>query len=432
MSLLTKPYQRALKLSSLAGRVGASVLGNRTANLFRKEDSKEIHKSNNLIRNAKRAVDTLGSLKGGAMKVGQMLSLHEGLFPPEITAIFSTLQKEAPSIPFEEMEQQIQTELKDRYQLFKSIHPEPYAAASIGQVHVGELNDGSQVVIKIQYPKIDQIIRADLKNLKNVLGRIFAMFSTIEWDPIWEELKSRLLEELDYSLEAQNIRKMKKLYDTIPDIIIPDVIEDASSSRVLTMERIDGISPKMACTDIYPQYLKDKWGQVIFDNMIRSIFSHRFLHADPNLGNFAFTTEGKVILYDFGCMKEIPDYIHEGLSGLAKTVLDDRLESTPEILLKMGVYKKDHQPLPLDMIEPYFDMFKEATRNEPEYIFGEDKQFYQKLIELGKTNLPRSSDISVPKDIIFIDRTIVGTIGNLRKLFAKGPWRDILEKWVIE
>jgi predicted unusual protein kinase regulating ubiquinone biosynthesis (AarF/ABC1/UbiB family) len=430
MSLLTKPYQRALKLGSLAGRVGASVLGNRTANIFRNQDSKESHKANNLIRNAKRAVETLGSLKGGAMKVGQMLSLHEGLFPPEVTAIFSSLQKEAPSIPFEEMDQQIKTELGDKYQLFKAIHPEPYAAASIGQVHVGELNDNKQVVIKIQYPKIDDIIRADLKNLKNVLGRIFAMFSSIEWDPIWDELKSRLLEELDYSLEANNIKKMRQLYKNIPEFIIPDVITEVSTSRVLTMERVDGISPKMACTDIYPQYLKDKWGQLIFDNLIRSIFSHRLLQADPNFGNFAFQTDGKVILYDFGCMKEVPDYIHEGLSGLAMTVLEDKLKRIPDILMKMGVYKKNKQPIPLDMIEPYFDMFADATRKEPEYIFGEDRNFYQKLIELGKTNLPKSSDISVPKDIIFIDRTVIGTIGNLRKLYAKGPWRDILEKWV--
>ncbi len=430
MSLLTKPYQRALKLASLAGRVGTSVLGNRTANLFRTEDSKETHTATNLIRNARRAVETLGSLKGGAMKVGQMLSLHEGLFPPEITAIFSTLQKEAPPIAFEEMNQQIKSELGERYHLFASIHPEPYAAASIGQVHVGELRDGRHVVVKIQYPKIDHIIRADLKNLKNVLGRIFAMFSSIEWDPIWEELKARLLEELDYSLEAQNIRQMKKLYENIPEIIIPDVIEDTSSTRILTMERVDGISPKMACTDIYPQQLKDRWGQILFDNLIRSIFNHRLIHADPNFGNFAFKTEGNVILYDFGCMKQIPDDIYAGLKSMAIAVLDDRLDNIPEILINMGVHKGEKQPIPLDMIEPYYHMFKDAFRKTPEYVFGEDRKFYQKLIELGKTNLPRSSDISVPKDIIFIDRTVVGTIGNLRKLFARGPWRNIIEKWV--
>ncbi|KPA16784.1 protein kinase [Candidatus Magnetomorum sp. HK-1] len=430
MSLLTKPYQRALKLGSLAGRVGASVVGNRTINLFRSKDSKETHKANNLIKNARRAVKTLGSLKGGAMKVGQMLSLHDGLFPPEITKIFSSLQKEAPSVPFDEMHEQIQNELGDKYKNFASIHPEPYAAASIGQVHLGELKDGRKVVIKVQYPKIDKVIRADLKNLKNVLGHLFAMFSSIEWDPIWEELKARLLEELDYSLEAKNIHKMKKLHENIPEIIIPGVIKEASSSRILTMERVDGISPKMACTDIYPQYLKDQWGQVIFENLIRSIFKHRLVHADPNLGNFAFQTDGKVILYDFGCMKQVPDYIHTGLSSMANAVLEDKLENIPYHLINMGMYKGDHQPIPLDMIEPYYNMFKEAFRSEPEYVFGEDQKFYQKLIELGRTNLPRSSDISVPKDIIFIDRTVVGTIGNLRKLFARGSWRKMVEKYV--
>ena len=430
MSLLTKPYQRALKLGSLAGRVGASVLGNRTFNLFRTDISKEIHKADNLIKNARRTVKTLGSMKGGAMKIGQMLSLHEGLFPPEITAIFSTLQKEAPSIPFDEMHQQLKDDLGDKYKMFSNIHTEPYASASIGQVHVGELTSGQQVVIKIQYPKIDDVIRADLKNLKNVLGRLFALFSSIEWDPIWDELKARLLEELDYINEANNILRMRKLHENIPDIIIPDVIQSLCSNRVLTMERVDGISPKMACTDIYPQHMKDKWGQVLFEQLNRSIFVNRLLHADPNFGNFAFQTDGKVILYDFGCVKQIPDYIHKGLTDLSCAVLDDQMESIPDIMRTMGVYKGDGDLLPLDMIEPYYQMFTDAFRQTPVYIFGEDREFYQKLIALGRTNLPRSHDISIPKDIIFIDRTVVGTIGNLRKLYASGPWGTMMEKYV--
>jgi predicted unusual protein kinase regulating ubiquinone biosynthesis (AarF/ABC1/UbiB family) len=430
MSILNKPYQRALKLGSLAGRVSVSVLGNRTFNLFRTDISKEVHKANNLIKNAQRTVKTLGTMKGGAMKIGQMLSLHEGLFPPEITAIFSTLQKEAPAIPFDDMHQQVKNELGDKYQQFASIHPEPYAAASIGQVHVGELTDGRQIVIKIQYPKIDQVIQADLKNLKHVLGKLFALFSSIAWDPIWEELKARLLEELDYNNEAKNILLMRQLNKNVSDIIIPDVIQSLCTRRILTMERVDGISPKMACTDIYPQSMKDKWAQVLFEHLNRSIFVNRLLHADPNFGNFAFQTDGKIILYDFGCVKQIPDYIHTAFKSLSLAVLNNQMARIPEILCKMGVYKGDGQPLPLDMIEPYYQMFTEAFRLSPVYIFGEDREFYQKLIELGKKNLPRSHDIAVPKDIIFIDRTVVGTIGNLRKLYAGGPWGKIIEKYV--
>ena len=432
MSLLTKPYQRALKLGSLAGRVGASVIGNRTIHLFRTDTSKEVHKTDNLIKNAKRAVETLGSLKGGAMKIGQMLSLHEGLFPPEITAIFSKLQKEAPTIPFAEMDQQVINELGDRYKSFAYIHPEPYAAASIGQVHVGELADGHKVVLKIQYPQIDDVIRADLKNLKNVLGRLFALFSSIEWDPIWAELKARLLEELDYLNEAKNIIRMRQLTENNTDIVIPYVIESLSTSRVLTMERIDGISPNKACTDIYPQSIKDKWGQVLMDHLIRSLFCNRMVHADPNFGNFAFQTNGRVILYDFGCIKEVPDYIHTALKSLTLAVLDNQMARIPEILFQMGMHKGENDRVPIDMIEPYYKMFSEIFRKDSVYTFGADREFYQKLIEIGKTNFPRSHDISVPKDIIFIDRTVVGTVGNLRKLYATGPWRNIVEKYVRE
>jgi predicted unusual protein kinase regulating ubiquinone biosynthesis (AarF/ABC1/UbiB family) len=166
--MITSALHRFVKLGGLAGRVGASVVGNQVMDLARSEPSRQLQKTENLVRNAIRIVETLGELKGAAMKIGQMLSLHEEMLPPEVAEVLRSLQKEAPRVPSEVMEYEIKGALEDYDELFESLDFEAFAAASIGQVHRGVLRDGRKVAVKIQYPLIDEIVKADLKNLKTV------------------------------------------------------------------------------------------------------------------------------------------------------------------------------------------------------------------------------------------------------------------------
>lgn len=132
--LITSAFGRFVKVGGLVGRVGVSVLGAQAAGLLRDGPTKQLKKAENMIRNAARIADTLGEMKGAAMKVGQMLSLHAGLLPPEVSAVLSVLQKEAPSVSFEVMERELRRELENFDALFESLEPEAFAAASIGQV----------------------------------------------------------------------------------------------------------------------------------------------------------------------------------------------------------------------------------------------------------------------------------------------------------
>ena len=159
--------------------------------------------------------------------------------------------------------------------------------------------------MKVQYPDIDQVVRSDLKNLKKLFSSLIAMVAEVEFDEIWEELKERLLEELDYGIEADNIERMVALHADIPEVIVPDVIRAASSQRVLTMDYVPGIPPDDACSDQYEQELKDLWGARLLEFVIRGLLEQRFLHADPNFANYAFREDGSLIVYDHGCMKEI-------------------------------------------------------------------------------------------------------------------------------
>ncbi len=427
--LITSAFGRFVKVGGLVGRVGVSVLGQQAIGLLRDGPTKQLKKAENMIRNAARIAETLGEMKGAAMKVGQMLSLHEGLLPPEVSAVLSVLQKEAPSVSFEVMEHELRREISNFDALFESLESEAFAAASIGQVHRGVLRDGRVVAVKIQYPHAEEMVRADLKNLKVLLGNLVGLFTDIDFEPIWEEVKERLFEELDYRQEAENIRRMASMHADLPEIIVPEVVSEASTRRILTMGFVDGIPPGEAASDRYPQRLQDQWGVTLFEFALRGLFEHRFLHADPNFANFAFREDGKVAVYDYGCMKEVPADLAAGYSALVDSVLQLRKAAIPGILRDMGVYKEGGTALPRTMTDPYVDLVQDIVRASPPYTFGEDASIYESLYELGMTNWQEATDIRFPRDVVFIDRTLVGLFGNLGKLGATGPWSDLLRKY---
>ncbi len=309
----SSPLARMLRLGSLVGRVGASVAVEQLVSLVLFGPSRQAHQLANLVLNAERIVRELGQLKGAAMKVGQMLSLQDSLLPPEVTGVLAALQRQAPPIPFSVVQQQLDAELPGWRNTIVQLEPQAIAAASIGQVHRGVLNDGRPVAVKIQYPGIDGIIEADLVNLRRLLQSLFALFTDADFAPVWGEVRDRLREELDYVNEAENLRRMAGLWAGSDEVVIPGVIDAASSRRVLTMDYVAGYTPDEACADARPQALRDRWGAVLFDFMLRGLFEHRLIHADPNLSNFSFLADGRVVVYDFGCVKSVPPNIVERL-----------------------------------------------------------------------------------------------------------------------
>ncbi len=427
--LNTSALGRFARMGGLVGRVGVSMLSDQAAGLLRDGPARRLRKAENLVRNATRIVTTLGEMKSAAMKVGQMLSLHEGLLPKEVAAVLSILQNDAPSVSFEIMERQLRRELDDFDALFESIEEAAFASASIGQVHRGVLRDGRDVAVKIQYPEADRMVTADLTNLKVLLGNLVGLFTDIDFEPIWEEVRERLVEELDYLQEAGNIRRKAAMHADFPEIIIPDVIAEATTQRVLTMEFVEAIPPAEAASDHYPQDLKNQWAITLFEFTLSGLFRHRFLHADPNFANFAFREDGTVAVYDFGCMKQVPEPIAAGYAGLMDAVMRRRKSAFPKLLRDMGVYREGGALLSRDMTDPYVDLMQDIVRASPPYTFGEDEAIYKALYDLGTTNWQEASDIRFPRDMVFIDRTLGGLFGNLGKLGATGPWRSLLKKY---
>ncbi len=182
----TSSLGRIVKIGSLMG--GRDLCGHRASYRLRILGAhQQLRRTENLVKNAACIVETLGEMKGAAMKVGQMLSLHESRLPPEVAEVLSLLQQKAPSVPTEVMRYEVEGALKAPIgELFVDFDEEAYASASIGQVHRATLKDGRPAAVKIQYPAIDHIVTADLKNLKRLFQSLFSMFFKADFEPLWE------------------------------------------------------------------------------------------------------------------------------------------------------------------------------------------------------------------------------------------------------
>jgi predicted unusual protein kinase regulating ubiquinone biosynthesis (AarF/ABC1/UbiB family) len=419
---------RSVRLGGLVSRVGVSLLARRLGDIGRSDDERRVREAENLVRNARRVVATLGEMKGAAMKVGQMLSLQEGLLPPEVSEVLAALQQQAPKVPAEVMRYEVEGALGDVDTHFAHLDHEAFAAASIGQVHRGRLHDGREVAVKIQYPLIDQIVRADLKSLKHLVGSLVAMVSDVDFEPIWAEVRDRLVEELDYAVEANTMREMANLHGDIAAIVIPEVVPELTTSTVLTMTYEPAMGAAEACSEAFDQACRDRWGAELFEFLLRGLLDHGVLHADPNLANFGFREDGSLVVYDFGCVKRLPRGLVRGYARLFSVVSTGQWGDVPDILHDMGVRRRDGTPIAADLTDPYAEILSRVVDPERPYTFGDD-DMPRELMEIGIDQIPETTDLDFPSDIIFVNRTFGGHLGNLGRLRATADWREMILRY---
>ena len=422
---------RSRSLGSLVGGLGASLLGAVVRKPFQSDEKRAGFLEAMWLKEAQRLAGKLGELKGAAMKLGQMLSLHEHILPPEAAKILSQLQKAAPPIPFKTIREVMEAELGDGMELIDGIESEPFASASIGQVHKGRLKDGTEVVFKVQYPGVDRAVRQDIKQLRWMAGPMVNFMTGGSAGPIFDELEEVMLQELDYRQELQNLQDMQELLNDDPGRVVPRGFSELSTTRVLTMELAHGLSFDEALAPDIDQTLRDRWAQAFARTFAQGVFAHRFLHADPNAGNFAFREDGSLVLYDFGCMKKVPFNISRGYGNLLRAIFSGQDEIIPEILKEVGIHRADGRPIEVSLLKPHADIVRQVF-GEDGFVFGEDKELYDRIFELSRQQWFDSLGIRFPREILFIHRTLAGYFGNFSRLKARGPWRTILLEALAE
>jgi len=300
------------------GLMGAGVVGRNTLAGIRKigaseERRREIDRTTHEA-NAVRIFDSMTQMKGAFMKLGQLLSLQAHTLPEPYLRRLADLQWEAPPMHATLMRMQFRNETgrnpEDVYQVFER---EPFAAASLGQVHKARLRTGEAVAVKIQYPGIDRSIDSDFANLKAMLATI--RLSREQYGEVWdavEEVRSHFHREVDYVQEADTIEEFRRLLRDRDDVRLPRVHRDLSTRRVLTLEFIEGRHLRDYLRTRPSQGERDAIGERLLDLFFRQAFDFGLLHADPHPGNYLFLDGGRIGLLDFGCSKKFdPAFIQD-------------------------------------------------------------------------------------------------------------------------
>jgi predicted unusual protein kinase regulating ubiquinone biosynthesis (AarF/ABC1/UbiB family) len=324
--------RRTAQVGSVVGTQGARYAGTRAANLTRSREEAADALERRHLEAAERMVATLGRMKGAAMKIGQLASFIDTEFlPPEYRELYqehlAQLRTQAPTMPWSQVRKVLDEEWEEPCEeLFEQIEHEAAAAASIGQVHRALLPDGRKVAVKIQYPGVAEAIAADMQNAGLILRMAKALAPGLDAKAAAEELKERVMEELDYELEAQNQRSFARGYRGHPFIHVPDVVTRLSTQRVLVSEWVDGAGFEEVKQ--LPQEQRDRFGEIVYRFCFGSIFHLQHFNADAHPGNYLLMADGRVAFLDFGMTK----HLDKDQIELEITALDAIFDGDPERL----------------------------------------------------------------------------------------------------
>lgn len=426
------PVSRTSRFFKLAGMT-ASVASNYAASKLKTalggdDENSALHKLN-----GERIAKTLGELKGAAMKIGQMASIGSELLPKELADAMTKLQKDAPPMPFEAIRKQIVSEFgMEPERLFDRFDETPFASASIGQVHRARTDDGRDVVVKVQYPGVDTSVDSDLSHLKLALkaSGLINKAHRSGLDRVFAEVRARLHEELDYCNEADNVRLFRQYFANDPKVVIPDVVGERSSKRILTLtfEPSDSIEKLEELG--YDLALRSELATRLFDAMAAQIFDLKAVHADPNPANFGFRRDGSIVLYDFGCVKRLGDNVLVPYRAAIEAGIDERWDDLDRAMFALGARNPDGPPVEPAYYKQWRDLFLEPIRTPEPYDYGSAALHERGLkMVMVPDFLKRMQSFLPPSELVFVDRAVVGNFGHMRKLGAKTNVRASIDRY---
>ncbi|WP_193616540.1 ABC1 kinase family protein [Goekera deserti] len=421
---------RTAKLASLPlGAAGRATLGigKRMSGRSSAEVSAELQQ-----RTAEQLFAVLGQLKGGAMKLGQTLSVFEAAVPEEMAGPYREalvkLQEAAPPMPVRTVHGVLAQQLGSSWrQRFREFDDAPSAAASIGQVHRATWRDGRDVAVKIQYPGAATALIADLNQLGR-FARLFAAFMPgMDIKPLVEELKARVIEELDYGMEADSQRAFAAAFAGDEQIVVPRIV--ASAPKVIVSEWLDGLPlAKIIASGTREQ--RDRAGLLMGVFHFSAPQRAGLLHADPHPGNFRLTADDRLGVIDFGATARLPEGLPEPIGRLLRWSLAGRAESVLADLRTEGFVRPEVQvdaEAVLDYLRPLMEPV--ATRH-----FHFTRAWMQaQALRLGDPRTEASKlgrQLNLPPNYLMIHRVTMGSIGVLCQLDAAGDYRGVIEEWL--
>lgn len=375
---------------------------------------------------------TLGSMKGAAMKLGQMLSFIDFDVDESTTDVYrrrlSALQSAAPPTDTAAIERVIAEDFgAPATEAFARWDRAPLAVASIGQVHTAALHSGEEVVVKVQHPGVAEAVTADFANVEAFLPIARVAAPHLDARPLMEELRERVLAELDYQQEAAFQQAFVDRYAGHPVVRVPQVHHDYCRPRVLVAERCHGRSFDEVA-ERAPAAERDRLGEIIFRFVFGSLYRFRLFNADPHPGNFLFPDDGTVVFLDYGCSKAFSSDARTKLRAVHVAVGEDDEDALADAMHAAGLLPDQTDDVDLPTVLAWFRLAYEPLAEDAPYTYTRD---YARRLAAASSD-PRAGyvdalrKLSMPADYVLLNRIQYGVNSLLARLAPTANWQQIM------
>jgi predicted unusual protein kinase regulating ubiquinone biosynthesis (AarF/ABC1/UbiB family) len=370
-------------------------------------------------------VDTLGQLRGAAMKLGQLASQYSDVLPPALAAQLRLLQRSVEPLPFSAIEPLLAEQWSDEQRAaFSVIEPTAMAAASIGQVHRARLTSGEAVVVKVRYPGVREAVDADLVQLRRLISASKLLpLDAQAMDRLMAEVRARFRDETDYAAELAHLVRLRETA-AVPGVVYPVPHPDLCTAGLLVLSEESGATLEAAAE--WPQAARDALGTVLCEWMAHSFFAAHAVHADPHPGNFAFRQAGQVVVYDMGCVKLVPAAVVATTVELLNAGLREDWPSVHQALQALGGVAAT---TPLASVQVLYAEFTAAISQrllaDASFDFAAP-DFIEDIRAVARRHWSQVFTFAPVSDLVFVLRALSGLYWMLRTLRAVVPVRRIV------